>query len=255
MILLRLGSASILATCVAIAVGCSESSDTATVAVTTERRATTSITDAPATADTTTAPSQNATVDVSTTTPAPAATADDATTTTAGSACSPPEEGAELLDQDMRDHQVPWERKGADRVAIYFESASVTEEYRGYLEQGAVAWNRSPCLDVRIVDVCPADVNCVTVSLTDGDDADGNFDSIEEGDFTVGGHIDLFHEELDDEGDGAKLNVTIHEMGHAVGLRHRATGRVLMNGDTYTDIFDPDAIDDENLLVLYGNQT
>ena len=173
----------------------------------------------------------------------------------ASSACVPPEDGGELRDQDMDDHQVPWERNGADRVPIYFESGTVTEEYRGYLDQGAVAWNRSPCLDVQIVDTCPEAANCVTVSLTQGDDADGNFDAVEERDFTVGGHIDLYVEELDRRGDGAKLNVTIHEMGHAVGLRHRETQRVLMNGDTYTDIFDPDETDLYNLQVLYGNQS
>lgn len=171
------------------------------------------------------------------------------------SACSPPEDGGGLRDQDMSDHQVPWERNGADKVTIHLESGGVSEEYRSYLDQGAAAWNRSPCLNVRIVDACPDASNCVTVSLTPGDDADGNFDSIEEGDFTVGGHIDLFFEELDELGDGAKLNVTIHEIGHAVGLRHRETERVLMNGDTYSDIFDPDETDFYNLLVLYGNQT
>jgi hypothetical protein len=169
-------------------------------------------------------------------------------------ACAPPDDGGGLQDQDMDDHQVPWERKGEDEVAIYFESGGVSDEYLGYLDEGAVAWNRSPCLDVRIVDTCPADVNCVTVSLTPGDDADGNFSSVEDRGFTVGGHIDLFFEQLDRLGDGAKLNVTIHEMGHAVGLRHRETSNVLMNGDTYTDIFDPDDTDFYNLRVLYGDQ-
>ncbi len=154
----------------------------------------------------------------------------------------------------MRDHQVPWERHDADKVAVYFESQNVSAEYRDYLDQGAAAWNRSPCLDIHVVDECPAGANCVTVGLTRGDDADGNFDAVEDRGFTVGGHIDLFYEELDRLGSGAKLNVTIHEMGHAVGLRHRDTERVLMNGDTYTDIFDPDDTDFHNLRVLYGSQ-
>lgn len=184
----------------------------------------------------------------------PAANAGPVEDATSATECVPPVDGGGLRDQDFRDHQVPWKRDGADKVTIYFESGGVTPEYRGYLDQGAAAWNRSPCLDVRIVEKCPEDVNCVTVSLTRGDNADGNFDAVERQDYTVGGHIDLFYEELDRRGDGAKLNVTIHEMGHAVGLRHRETERVLMNGDTYTDVFDPDQTDYYNLLVLYGGQ-
>ena len=49
--------------------------------------------------------------------------------------------------------------------------------------------------------------------------------------------------------------MTIHEMGHGVGLRHRETERVLINGDTYTHIFDPDETDYYNLLVFYGKPT
>lgn len=223
--------AAIMAACTVVASGCAGSTDP----------------------DGTAAPPSTATNDSPATNP-PSTAGDEVAASAAGSACTPPPGGDGLRDQDMSDHQVPWERKGADRVAIYFESGNVTQEYRDYLDQGAAAWNRSPCLDVQIVDRCPEGVNCITVSLTSGDDADGNFDSIEEGDFTVGGHIDLYHEELDQLGDGAKLNVTIHEMGHAVGLRHRETERVLMNGDTYTDIFDPDETDHHNLRVLYGNQ-
>jgi hypothetical protein len=43
-------------------------------------------------------------------------------------------------------------------------------------------------------------------------------------------------------------------MGHAVGLAHRETEDVLMNEDSYDDVFDPDPIDYQNLLVLYGKQ-
>lgn len=233
-------TAVIIAASAIIASGCSGSSDT--------DASTGSSQSVPIAAPTSNPPAANPTTE-------PPGTDDgEAAETTAVSACSAPEDGGDLKDQDMSDHQVAWERNGADKVTIYFESNTVTEEYRTYLDQGAVVWNRSPCLDVRIVDLCPDGANCITVSLTAGDDADGNFDSIENRDFTVGGHIDLFYEELDKLGDGAKLNVTIHEMGHAVGLRHRQTQRVLMNGDTYTDIFDPDETDYYNLLVLYGNQ-
>jgi hypothetical protein len=162
--------------------------------------------------------------------------------------------GMELKDQDFSDSQLPWERKGQPKVIINFETKNVTPEYLAHMQKGVEAWNRSACLDTRLVASCVANTNCVTTSLTKGDEADGNFDAIEKNGFTIGGHIDLYYEELDKLGPGAKLNVTIHEMGHAVGLRHRKTERVLMNGDTYTDVFDPDETDFHNLLVLYGKQ-
>jgi hypothetical protein len=65
------------------------------------------------------------------------------------------------------------------------------------------------------------------------------------------GYLWLFSEELTG---GERTNVTIHEMGHAVGLAHRLTENVLMNGDTYDDVFDPDDVDFRNLLVIYGSQ-
>ena len=162
--------------------------------------------------------------------------------------------GLELQDQDYDDSQLPWERTGTSKVIINFETQNLTPEYLGHMAEATDAWNQSPCLETRLVATCAPGSNCVTVSLPPTCGGDGNFDSDESGGFTFGGHIDLCTRPLDALGDGAKQNVTAHEMGHAIGLRHRLTEQVLMNGDTYVDVFYPDEIDFQNLLVLYGNQ-
>ena len=160
--------------------------------------------------------------------------------------------GAALQDQDPSDHQVPWKRDGTAKVVITFETKNVTPDWVAEMQKGVAAWNRSPCLDIKLVETCQPNRNCVTVGVAPESiiDGDGNFDAVESRGFTVGGHID-YSSSLTG---GTKTNVVIHEMGHAVGLAHRNTEDVLMNEDTYDDIFDPDPIDYQNLLVLYGNQ-
>jgi hypothetical protein len=169
----------------------------------------------------------------------------------AAHACVAPA-GVALQDQDPSDHQVPWKRNGATKVVITFETKNVTPDWVAEMQKGVAAWNRSPCLNTKLVQSCQPNRNCVTVSVAPESilESDGNFDAVESGGFTVGGHID-YSSSLTG---GAKTNVAIHEMGHAVGLAHRETEGVLMNGDTYDDVFDPDPIDYQNLLVLYGKQ-
>jgi hypothetical protein len=160
--------------------------------------------------------------------------------------------GAALQDQDPSDHQVPWKRNGAAKVVITFETKNITPDWVAEMQKGVAAWDRSKCLDIKLVQSCQPNSNCVTVSIAPEDivEADGNFDAVESRGFTVGGHID-YSSSLTG---GAKTNVAIHEMGHGIGLAHRMTEDVLMNGDTYDDVFDPDPIDYQNLLVLYGSQ-
>jgi hypothetical protein len=160
--------------------------------------------------------------------------------------------GAALQDQDPSDHQAPWKRNGAAKIVISFETKNVTPDWVAEMQKGVAAWNRSPCLDTKLVQTCEPNRKCVTVGVAPEStlDGDGNFDAVESRGFTVGGHID-YSSSLTG---GAKTNVVIHEMGHALGLAHRETEDLLMNEDTYDDIFDPDAIDYQNLLALYGNQ-
>lgn len=166
--------------------------------------------------------------------------------TTAG-ACVPT--SGELEDQDFDDSQLPWKRNGAAKVNINFSTEGVPAEWVTEMQRGATAWNRSACLDVRLVPSCNGVQNCIPVEIGDGGGDDGNFNSDEEGGFTVGGSIQI----LSSLTGGSRTNVTVHEMGHAVGLRHRL-GRVLMNIETFDDITEPDEIDYRNLLRLYGSQ-
>ena len=160
--------------------------------------------------------------------------------------------GLALQDQDRSDHQRPWKRNGAAKVVITFEIKNVPPDWVAEMQKGVAAWNKSPCLDTKLVQTCQPKTNCVTVRVAPerAVRADGNFDAVESGGFTVGGHLDYSNSLTD----GARTNVAIHEMGHAVGLAHRKTEHVLMNSDTYDDVFYPDKIDFENLLVLYGDQ-
>lgn len=178
------------------------------------------------------------------------------TATPSSGSCTAPSNN-KLLDQDMSDTQHPWQRKGAAEVIIYFETKNVAAEYIPYMEYGAAAWSKSECLDVRLASSCPSGANCVpSATPKTCDDSDGNYDEVVKSGYQVNGGnlMEMCTDPLNKLGSGAKKNVTVHEMGHAVGLRHRATKRVLMESPTYKDIFDPDETDYHNLRVSYGNQ-
>lgn len=170
-----------------------------------------------------------------------------------GPGCVAPPGMTGLISQDKTDHQVPWRRGGAPKVVVYFAAQNVSAEWMKNLQLGQAVWNRSPCLDVRVVSgPCPANQNCVTVhafnKLPDGDD--GNFDSKEKGGFTIGGDIQL----LNSLSPGEKRNVAAHEMGHGLGLRHVTVKRDLMDPDTYEDVWEASELDYKNLAFLYGRQ-
>ena len=104
---------------------------------------------------------------------------------TSADACVAPA-GAGLQDQDSSDEQVPWERHGPGKVVITFETKDVPTDWVDELQKGVAAWNRSACLDTKLVETCQPNTNCVTVTVGDGAGADGNFDAVESNGFTTG---------------------------------------------------------------------
>jgi len=171
--------------------------------------------------------------------------------------CVAPDGMTKLIDQDPSDEQKPWKMPaGANHVEIWFSapvSAGFNDEWIGYVNKGAAVWNKSPCLDVHVTqDACPDDKNCVKMAVVKSGD-DGNFDAVEKHGYTTGGNIEILSSLGKKPDGGERRNVTAHEMGHAVGLVHRKA-HVLMNGDTYDDVFDADATEYKNLLFDYGRQ-
>jgi len=163
------------------------------------------------------------------------------------------------LDRDASEINT-WPKVANEKVAVYFETSQIDAEFTGYMEQGAELWNESPCVSLRVVPSCPAGANCVTATMSD--EISGNTvgrctlsRSSSTGSIT-NGTIIIFSERLANSSSNGKLVTTTHEMGHCIGLMaHRLTERVLMSPTSYNDTpATPDAIDFQNLLVLYGEK-
>lgn len=166
--------------------------------------------------------------------------------------------GQTLQDQDTRDSaETPWKRTGPE-VIIYFEFGSVIDEHKEYIRTAAEYWGRSACLDTRAIAACPAGQNCIKARSVSGKngDTDGEFtETSKSGGFRTGGRVDLFTDVLNQERPNGRLVTTVHEYGHGVGLIHRKDKTVMMNATTDDGMDpEPDEIDYQNLLVIYGTR-
>lgn len=187
--------------------------------------------------------------------------------TAGGGGLVPPEckvaAGQQLQDQepivDASIGKKGWKKPSATtEVTINFEIKALTPEHAGYIRKAAAAWSSSPCIEAKAVDTCPPGGSCVVAvqeNALSGDPEvvayfEGKYDN--EG-YTVGGQVVLYEDRLTTGTPADRLLVVTHEMGHAMGLGHRTTKGVLMSAYVSPDaIPQPDEIDHQNLLVLYG---
>lgn len=151
---------------------------------------------------------------------------------------------------------VLWPRPRGGELVVAFAIGGLPRRYANAVVLGARLWSRSPCVEAVAVARCPPRGYCSTVATRrsgGGRDVDGASESEERDGVRVGNAITLYTGLLDTSSDNGVLGTTVHEMGHALGLRHRLDPRSIMNATT-GDRTDPrpDAVDLANLAALYA---
>lgn len=172
----------------------------------------------------------------------------------AASQCLAPD-GLSLQDLDSDDETGPPWPKPVDELIISYDVAALPEEYVNYARESAAIWTESPCVDARVVDNCADVPICVPMTVNDedvGSKAGTATYRINDGE-RIAASIVLYTNTLDRGGSELRRGTVIHEMGHTLGLGHRATaGKLLYFRTTPSSEQLPDATDYNNLLVLYG---
>lgn len=183
---------------------------------------------------------------------APVATSKSATS----GACTVDPKHKKLQDQDPEDKLYPWKRNGAKQVTISFTTNKATPEYKAYIEFAAKTWSKSQCVNVKAVSACPAKGYCVPISFkkSGGDGVEGDYSEKHSGGYMKSGRIEYYTSELKKDTVPERKSTVLHEMGHAIGLAHRKTDKVVMTGEGNDGIITPDDKDWQNLRVIYGKQ-
>lgn len=170
-----------------------------------------------------------------------------------GGNCTAPSD-KRLRDQmDPADVKKPW-RKTTPELVLYFDIKGLPAEYADYARQGAESWSRSECLEARITTSCPSGSFCVPMTTSNQEKGSvvGTTYSSANNSYTVGARIE-FYPLLNTLSASKRRMTTVHEMGHAYRLAHRASSSAIMYTPSRGEnSIIPDATDIHNLRVLYG---
>lgn len=170
-----------------------------------------------------------------------------------GGNCTTPSD-RRLRDQsDPSDIKKPW-RKTTPELILYFDTKALPPEYADYARQGAESWSRSECIDARVTSACPSGSICIpmTMTTTDREGVVGTTYSSANSSHTVSARIEIYTR-LNNSPANKRRMTTIHEIGHACRLAHRASSSAIMfTPSRGENSILPDADDLHNLRVLYG---
>lgn len=150
----------------------------------------------------------------------------------------------------------PWRHKFGDAATIYYATSALPAEYKQYINDGAAIWNVSPCIDIKPVDTCPAQSNCVVASMVNdngGGSFDGVFRSKSRSGYLVSGTIEMVDSILKKYDPEYRKLVVVHEMGHSVSLGHRLSDKDIMFWSSKIGVMiAADKINLDNILAVYG---
>jgi hypothetical protein len=153
-----------------------------------------------------------------------------------------------------------WPHQLSRDITVYFSTAGLTTEYRGYVAEALNEWNQRDCIDARLVTTCPANVNCVDMSntTTPVNGRGGLFIPYLNQDMTymVYARIELYTNTLAGISLYERQGVVTHEIGHALSLDHRNTNlRLMYPIFSRTSSQASDTTDQWNLYVKHGQES
>lgn len=161
--------------------------------------------------------------------------------------------------QDQAESNPPrnvWPHTKPNEAVVYYITSGLPSEWVTYVTDGAKAWSVSNCIDARTATSCPSKANCVPVRIdttTTGNGPLGTTSSSYSDGVLKDVSIVIYANRLSS---ALRAGTTAHEMGHALGLKHRATAlRLLYSTNVEQRSKVPDNIDFTNLLALYGAAT
>jgi hypothetical protein len=151
--------------------------------------------------------------------------------------------------------QPRWYRGSRTQVTIYVEKTRVGATNWSYLKRAGADWSRSGRIAVLFVRRCPSRLYCVKVfegrwSRHMAGWATLNYDP--KTNYAWYGSIHLNNRYLTSS--AARRKTACHELGHAVGLGHRRTGRTCMRDGFGTMYGHPDGADFRLLVRIYARR-